>query len=115
MPERRVAFRPFCPWNKFTWDQCRLGRGLFDVTYERSSSRISAKLNNRNPVPFEAFFELTLPEGTTAPHSKINGQATDRFQVSKHYNRPSVQVVTSAAPDQAQVFEVRYQNDRSSS
>jgi hypothetical protein len=66
-------------------------------------------------VPFEAFFELTLPEGTTAPHSKINGQATDRFQVSKHYNRPSVQVVTSAAPDQALVFEVRYQNDRSSS
>jgi hypothetical protein len=113
MPEHRVAFRPFCPWNKFTWEQCRLGRGLFDVTYERASDRVSAKLTNRNAALFEAFFELTLPEGATAPHCKVNGQETDKFKVSRRYNRPSVQVVTPVAPDQAQVFEVSYQNNSS--
>ena len=111
MPERRVAFRPFCPWNRFTWEQCRLGRGLFDVAYERAVGGISAKLTNRNAVPFEAFFELTLPERAMAPHCKVNGQETDKFKVSKHYNRPSVQVVVSVAPNQARLFEVNYQNN----
>lgn len=111
MPEHHVAFRPFCPWNKFSWEQCRLGRGLFDVMYERASGRISAKLTNRNAVQFEAFFELTLPEGATAPRCKVNGQDTDGFKVSKRYNRPSVQVVIPVAPDQEQVFEVSYQDN----
>jgi hypothetical protein len=110
MPEHRIAFRPFCPWNKFTWEGCRLGRGLFDVAYDRASDRISAKLTNRNAVPFEATFELTLPEGATDPHCKVSGQETDRFKLTKHYNRPSVQVVSSVAPNHAQLFEVNYEN-----
>ena len=73
LPQRRVAFRPFCPWNEYTWEQCRLGRGLFDVRYERSSTRVSAQLTNQNAVPFETFFELTLPAEASAPQCKIDG------------------------------------------
>jgi hypothetical protein len=112
IPEHRVAFRPFCPWNKFAWEGCRLGRGLFDVTYDRASDRLAAKLTNRNDVAFEATFELTLPEGATGPRGKVNGQETQRMTAAKHYNRPSVQLVTSVAPNQAQVFEVSYENGR---
>jgi len=111
MPERQIAFRPFSPWNRFTWEQCRLGRAVFDVTYERVSGRISAKLINRNAVPFEALFELTLPEGASAPRCKVNSQATDRFKMSKRYNRPSVQMTTPLAPGHTQVFEVSYENN----
>ena len=112
IPEHRVAFRPFCPWNKFAWEGCRLGRGLFDVTYDRASDRLAAKLTNRNDVAFEATFELTLPEGATNPRCKLNGQTTDEVKAAQHYKRPSVQVVTSVAPNQTQAFEVSYENSR---
>jgi hypothetical protein len=108
MPDRRIAFRPFCPWNEFTWEQCRLGRGLFDVTYKREPGRISAKLTNHNALPFQATFELTLPERATEPRCYLNGHGTNNFKVGQHYNHLSVRVVTSVAPDQSQVFEVGY-------
>jgi hypothetical protein len=108
MPDRRVAFRPFCSWNRFTWEGCRLGHGLFDVSYERGPNGISAKLTNRNDATFEATFELTLPERAARPRATLNGEQANRVKITTHYQRPSVRLVTFLPPGQTQTFVVSY-------
>jgi len=58
IPARRIYFRPFVPWKEFSWKNCRIGAGLFDLTYQAKQSSRVALLTNRTDFPLEVSIQL---------------------------------------------------------
>jgi len=108
MPARRINFRPFCPWKQFSWKDCRLGNGVFDVSYEYSQGQITAGLTNHNSEPFQALLEVVLPESSELVTAKLNGGSRGNYRPARRYDRPSVRAVASIAPGEASRLEVTY-------
>jgi len=108
MPSRRVSLRPFCPWGRFSWTNCRLGRSVFDVAYRKEQDRIVGEIRNRNQMEFDGMIELMLPEGTSVTACKLNDQPTSDYQSGKRYGRPTAGITGKIAPDGALQLEVSY-------
>jgi hypothetical protein len=84
----------FHTWNKFTSGERHLAWGLFDVTYETSSSQISTRPANRSAGLFEAACDLKLTNPTEAPDGRLNAQETDRSERFRHYKLASTRFAT---------------------
>lgn len=108
VPARQVSLRPFCPWPEFAWQNCRLGRSLFDFAYEHRKGRIVGRITNRNECAFDGAIELTLPDGAAAAACMINGATTDRAEHTRRYNRAAVRAEAPVAPGEEFHFEVRF-------
>ena len=92
VPARQVSLRPFCPWNEFTWTNCRLGTAMFDFAYRRNEKQITGEISNRNPAAFDGMIELILPDGATVARCDIDGQPANDGQQVKRYGRTAVRV-----------------------
>ncbi len=99
VPDRRVLFRPFCPWDEFSWSGAKLGKSLFDVAYKRDEGRIVGRLTNRNRSPYQAVIEVMPNKGQSAQKVLINGQPGGETQHTLRFGRPSVRVSASVLPD----------------
>lgn len=108
MPTRRIDFRPFCPWNQFTWKNLRLGRGVFNATFQQSQSQSTAETTNQNSEPFDGLIELVLPESAASAMCKVNGRSISDYKLAQRFNRPSVRVTAAIAPGQALRLEVTF-------
>lgn len=65
VPARTIAFRPFRPWNEFSWDRARLGRAVLDCAYRAGNGGVFGRVVNRNSEAYEVSAELTLPPGVS--------------------------------------------------
>jgi hypothetical protein len=108
LPARRIDFRPFCPWDQFTWKNFRLGRGVFDATYQHSQGQISAEITNRNSGSFDGLVEVVLPESSALASCRVNGRSTNDYKLAQRFGRPSVRATATIAPGQALRLEVGY-------
>lgn len=106
-PARTVVFRPFCPWDRFRWDGCRIGNALFDVTYTRKDGRIQGEIANRNGEAWEGNVELVLPEGRASASCRLNGRRTDG-ELVKRYGRAAYRSSGSIGPNGRLRFAVEY-------
>jgi hypothetical protein len=108
MPSRRVSLQPFCPWEAFTWTNCRLGSGAFDVAYRKERDRLTGGIRNHNQSDFDGTIELMVPEGTSVTACKLNGEPTSDYQPGKRYGRPTAGISGKIAPGGALQLEVAY-------
>jgi hypothetical protein len=110
MPSRRVSLRPFCPWEGFTWTNCRLGSGVFDIAYRKERDRLTGDIRNHNQTEFDGTIELMVPEGASVTACKLNGRPTSDYQPGKRYGRPTAGITGKIAPGGALQLEVSYRD-----
>ena len=91
VPDRRVAMRPFCPWDEYSWRGARLGRSLFDVDYRKEDGRLAGRIANRNDGAYQSLIELMLPKGRAPRRVTVNGTEADG-QTATRFGRRSVRV-----------------------
>jgi hypothetical protein len=109
LPARRLAFRPFCPWDRFTWTGARLGAALCDLEYARTESSALGRIVNRARAPASATVELALPGARRLTRFEVNDEDADRWvRLGSRYGRPSVLFSRELAPDQSLQLEVAW-------
>jgi hypothetical protein len=108
VPASQVSLRPFCPWPEFTWEDCRLGRAVFDFSHEHRDGSITGQITSRNENEFKGVVELTLPEDTAAKVCKVNGVETEEVEHAERYGRPAVRVAGAISPGGTLRLEVPY-------
>jgi hypothetical protein len=100
LPARQVAFRPFLPWSRFAWRNCRLGRGLFHLQYERTPRAIMASLANLGSETLTATIELMVPL-----HTKV--EVPSDAKPGRHYGRASISLTRALRPGDELRADVR--------
>jgi hypothetical protein len=108
VPASQVSLRPFCPWPEFTWEDCRLGRAVFDFAHDHRDGSITGQITSRNDNEFKGVIELTLPEDAAAKVCKVNGVETEEVEHTERYGRPAVRVAGPIAPGATLRLEVPY-------
>ncbi|HYK88859.1 MAG TPA: hypothetical protein VE398_08820 [Acidobacteriota bacterium] len=99
VPDRRVSFRPFCPWDDFSWSGAKLGNSLFDLAYKRDERHILGRITNRNKSPFTAIIEVMLRKGQSAQKVLTSGKPISETQNAMRFGRPSVRICAPVPPD----------------
>ena len=106
-PARAVRFAPFSPWDRFSWERCRLGQAWFDLSYTRTNGSIRGEIVNRNGEAWAGVLELVLPEGCTSAACRLNGDRTDG-EIARRYGRTAYRSAGTIAPNGSLRFEVTW-------
>ena len=106
--KNQLSFRPFCPWNDFTWKACKLGNMKFDVIYKKEKNKQTAQITNLNSETFSCTIELMLPENTAVLEVYINGEMTKKFILTERYKRPAILIKQDIAKNKTINFILIY-------
>jgi hypothetical protein len=83
VPAREVRFRPHTPWSSFTWRDAPMGTAGFDLSYVDDGATIVATLTNREPDPWVATVEVTVPTGSVATSEPPSGTRYTRDALAR--------------------------------
>lgn len=97
-PARNIAFRPFSPWPRIRWENCRLGPASFDFDQQLAAPSFSASIMNKNPFAYQATLELTLPVAYKTARAKISGISDAQLTNTARFGRPAVRASGTLAP-----------------
>jgi hypothetical protein len=99
IPEKKITFRPFSPWNYFEWNGGRIGNAFFDISYSDNGSSITATITNRNKETFSGLIGITVPEGKVLKGKDAAG---------KRYSRDYIQTEKVLNPGEKTTFKIFY-------
>jgi len=108
VPAQTVAFRPYCPWKRFEWRECRLGSAKFDFEYRAAANTVTAEMVNRNAMAFRAAVAVTIPGRQKVRSCRVNGRRAGNFSTGRRFDRASIEVRGAVAPSGRLRLEVGF-------
>jgi hypothetical protein len=89
---RTLHAKPFSPTSDYTWKQCRLGSGTFDVAFARVAGAVELMVTNRNDHAVTVEAELILPEGESLTRLEVDGAPRDSNGAGTFFDAVTVKV-----------------------
>jgi hypothetical protein len=96
--KRTLAFRPFSPWNEFTWKSCRIGTIECDCSYSHREGEILLTIRNRMAHPMEITLQALLPENTMFQKASMVQVEGEQIREVKRYGRTALEATREVAP-----------------
>jgi hypothetical protein len=87
VPAHEVSFRPFMPWPRVHWDNCRLGTALFDFDQQFAGSACSMSIVNKNSIDYKATLEITLPSQFSSARAATHGISGAELRRTTRFGR----------------------------
>lgn len=99
---KTFSFRPFSPWQKFEWQNGRIGNAFFDITYSDDGNTITATVINRNVVSYSGVIGLMVPENCSLKKGKTT---------RKRYGRDYSEIKIKVGPGEKKSFSITYREN----
>lgn len=92
-PARSVRFAPFTPWEKFEWQNARIGWSTFDLSYHRDQSQISATVTNKNNQSYRGSIVITPGNETRLKAARVVGGHEVEQRFIEHRRRRAIEIM----------------------
>jgi hypothetical protein len=104
-----LSLRPFSPSSSFTWEGCRFGSFLFNLSYERKDDAVRVDVENLNPMEVHLKLEVILPDQRAGSTVFIDGtEAKKSVPCGTFLGRPVVVIENGLKERESRDFEIRF-------